>query len=167
VPKLTRRYDYVIVGAGSAGCVVVRRLADGTDATVPLLEAGGSGAGVGSVADPPRWAEDLGSPYDWACRYEPGLHVDNRPIPLAQGKVLGDSGSINGIVWTRGQRADYGSWAETGNDGWDFPSALHPTRKNAGHAHIVGGIEPGFPGVASVQHDERVGLRWLTLLPCE
>src|SRR6478672_6887644 len=104
---LARSYDYVIVGAGSAGCVVARRLVEGTDATVLLLEAGGSDAGVENISDPPRWAENFGSRHDWACRYEPGPHVEHRSIPLALGKVLGGSGSTNGMVWTRGHRADY------------------------------------------------------------
>ena len=125
---LPRGYDYVIVGAGSAGCVVARRLVDATDATVLLLEAGGSDAGVESISNPPRWAENLGSSYDWACRYAPGPHVENRSIPLALGKVLGGSGSINGLVWTRGHRADYDAWAEASNPGWDFQSVLPPTR---------------------------------------
>jgi len=63
---LAKSYDYVIVGAGSAGCVVARRLLDGTDATVLLLEAGGPGDGVASLLNPPQWVENLGSPYDWA-----------------------------------------------------------------------------------------------------
>jgi choline dehydrogenase len=126
VPKLVRSYDYVVVGAGSAGCVVARRLADGTDATVLLLEAGGSDAGVESISHRPRWAENLGSPYDWACRYAPGPHVADRLIPLALGKVLGGSGSINGLVWIRGHRADYDAWAEAGNPGWDSHSVLPP-----------------------------------------
>ena len=71
---LARSYDYVIVGAGSAGCVVARRLVDGTDATVLLLEAGGPGEGS-SLSNPPQWVENLGSPYDWAYRYEPSPHV--------------------------------------------------------------------------------------------
>jgi choline dehydrogenase len=122
--RLARSYDYVIVGAGAAGCVVARRLVDGTDATVLVLEAGGSDAGVESITNPPRWAENLGSRYDWACRYEPSPHVEHRSIPLALGKVLGGSGSINGMVWTRGHRADYDAWAEAGNAGWDFQSVL-------------------------------------------
>src|SRR5215467_15375233 len=111
---LAKSYDYVIVGAGSAGCVVARRLLDGTDATVLLLEAGGPGEGS-SLSNPPQWVENLGSRYDWAYRYEPSPHVAGRSIPLALGKVLGGSGSINAMVWTRGHRADYDGWAEAGN----------------------------------------------------
>ncbi|HEV3257557.1 MAG TPA: GMC family oxidoreductase N-terminal domain-containing protein [Gemmataceae bacterium] len=121
---LARSYDYVVVGAGSAGCVVARRLLDGTDATVLLLEAGGSDEGVKSISNPPQWPENIGSPYDWAYRYEPSPHVAQRSIPLPLGKVLGGSGSINAMYWARGNRADYDAWAETGNAGWDFNSVL-------------------------------------------
>jgi len=127
---LARSYDYVIVGAGSAGCVVARRLVDGTDATVLLLEAGGPGEGVASLSNPPQWVENLGSRYDWAFRYEPSPHVAGRAIPLALGKVLGGSGRINAMVWTRGHRADYDGWAEAGNAGWDFHSVLPLFKKS-------------------------------------
>src|SRR5215475_7858496 len=127
---LDRSYDYVIVGAGSAGCVVARRLMDGTDATVLLLEAGGPGEGVASLSNPPQWVENLGSPYDWAYRYEPSPHVAGRSIPLPLGKVLGGSGSINAMVWVRGHRADYDGWAEAGNAGWGFGSVLPLFKKS-------------------------------------
>src|SRR5262245_46974687 len=121
---LDRSYDYVIVGAGSAGCVVARRLLDGADGTVLVLEAGGSDEGVKSLWNPPQWVENIGSLYDWAYHYEPSPHVDHRSIPLSLGKVLGGSGSINAMVWARGNRADYDGWAEAGNAGWDFHSVL-------------------------------------------
>ena len=119
---LARNYDFVIVGAGSAGCGVARRLVDGSDATILLLEAGGAGEGVASLSNPPQWVENLGSPYDWAYRYEPSPHVESRAIPLGLGKVLGGSGTINGMIWARGNRADYDAWAAAGNAGWDFES---------------------------------------------
>jgi choline dehydrogenase-like flavoprotein len=68
---LARAYDYVIVGGGSAGCVVASRLTDGTDASVLLMEAGGSGDGRPSLWSPPHWVENIGSTYDWTYRYEP------------------------------------------------------------------------------------------------
>ncbi len=137
-------YDYVIIGAGSAGCVVARHLVDGTDATVLLLEAGGPGEGP-SLSDPPRWVENIGSRYDWSPRYEPSPHVDGRSIPFALGKVLGGSGTINGMCWARGHRADYDGWAEAGNPGWDFRSVLPLFKKSedwedgAGAFHGAGG----------------------------
>src|SRR5262245_63957368 len=127
---LARSYDYVIVGAGSAGCAVARRLVDGTDATVLLLEAGGPGERVTSLSNPPQWVENIGSAYDWAYRYEPSPHVAGRSIPLALGKVLGGSGSINGMFWARGNRADYDGWAAAGNPGWDFRSVLPLFKKS-------------------------------------
>jgi len=127
---LARSYDYVIVGAGSAGCVVARRLVDGTDATVLLLEAGGRGEDAASLSNPPQWVENLGSPYDWAYHYEPNPHVAGRSIRLPLGKVLGGSGSINAMVWARGHRADYDGWAEAGNAGWDFNSVLPLFKKS-------------------------------------
>jgi len=127
---LAGSYDYIIVGAGSAGCVVARRLLDGADATVLLLEAGGSDEGVNSISNPPQWVENIGSPYDWAYRYEPSPHVDGRAIHLALGKVLGGSGSINAMTWARGHRADYDAWAKAGNAGWDFDSVLPLFKKS-------------------------------------
>src|SRR5499433_48547 len=127
---LAQRYDYVIVGAGSAGCVLARRLLDGTDATVLLLEAGRSDEGVTSISTPAHWIENIGSPYDWAYWYEPTPHVDDRSIPLPLGKVLGGSGSINAMVWARGHRSDYDAWAEAGNAGWDFGSVLPLFKKS-------------------------------------
>src|SRR6266404_8014212 len=130
VSLIARSYDYVIVGAGSAGCTVARRLVDGTDATVLLLEAGASDEGVQSISNPPQWVENIGSRYDWAYHYEPSPHVAGRSIPLPLGKVLGGSGSINAMVWTRGHRADYDAWAEAGNAGWDFHSILPLFKKS-------------------------------------
>jgi choline dehydrogenase len=102
---------------------------DGTDATVLLLEAGGPGEGS-SLSNPPQWVENLGSRYDWAYRYEPSPHVAGRSLPLPMGKVLGGSGSINGMVWARGHRADYDSWADAGNPSWDFSSVLPLFKKS-------------------------------------
>jgi choline dehydrogenase len=118
------QFDYVIVGAGSGGCVVARRLLDNTDASVLLLEAGGSPDGVAIISDPSRWTENFGSQYAWAYSYAANPHIDDRVINLARGKVLGGSGSINATAWTRGNRADYDGWAAAGNEGWDYDSVL-------------------------------------------
>jgi choline dehydrogenase len=118
------QFDYVIVGGGSGGCVVARRLLDNTDASVLLLEAGGYADGVAIISDPNRWTENFGSQYAWAYAYGPNQHIDDRVINLARGKVLGGSGSINATAWVRGHRADYDGWAAMGNAGWDYDSVL-------------------------------------------
>ncbi len=129
-PAFGQEFEYVIVGAGSAGCVIARRLLETTDANVLLLEAGGSDEGVTSIAQPSRWVENMGSAYDWNYVYEATPHVDNRSIPCPRGKVLGGSGSINALVWVRGNRADYDAWAAAGNEGWDFESVLPLFKKS-------------------------------------
>ena len=92
-------FDYVIVGAGSAGCVVARRLVEGTEATVLVLEAGGTDEGAASIANPSRWMENIGSPYDWAYTYAAEPAPRQSLAPLARGKVLGGCGSINAMLW--------------------------------------------------------------------
>lgn len=119
-----RQFDYVIVGAGSGGCAVARRLLDNTDATILLLEAGGDPDGAASVSDPDRWTENFGSQYAWAYDCAPNPHIDGRVINLARGKALGGSGSINATAWVRGNRADYDGWAAAGNEGWGYDSVL-------------------------------------------
>src|SRR5262249_34859770 len=113
-----------------AGCVVARRLIEGTDATVLLLEAGGSDEGVATIADASRWLENLRSPYDWAYTNEPSAGVDNRRVAAPRGKVLGGSGSINAMTWRRGDRGVYNGWARAGNAGWDYNSILPLFKKS-------------------------------------
>ena len=117
-------YDYIIVGAGSAGCVVTRRLIDGSDAKILLVEAGGNNAGIASLINPLQWPENKGSQYDYAYTYEPTPFANDKIIPLPRGKVIGGSGSINVMVWARGNKYDYDKWAAAGNKGWDYKSVL-------------------------------------------
>src|SRR5262249_1131158 len=110
-------------GGGAGGGGGARRVGGGGGAAAPRRGGGGPGEAP-SLGHPPQWVENIGSAYDWAYRYEPSPHVDKRSIPLPLGKVLGGSGSINAMVWTRGHRADYDGWAEAGNPFWDFISVL-------------------------------------------
>jgi choline dehydrogenase-like flavoprotein len=107
---LANDYDYVIVGAGSAGCVIARRLVDNTDANVLLLESDDS--------------ENIGLPHEFGYYYEPTTHVNNRTILLPRGKVSGGVSSINATIWARGHKADYDGWANAGSAGWDYESVL-------------------------------------------
>lgn len=117
-------FDYIIVGAGSSGCVITRRLIDGTDSKILLLEAGGSNEGIQNTIDTLLWPFNKNSEIDYAYKYEPTPFANNKIIPLPAGKVVGGSGSINVMIWARGNRFDYDKWAAAGNKGWDYESVL-------------------------------------------
>jgi choline dehydrogenase len=118
------KYDYIIAGAGAAGCVIAARLATNTSAKVLLLEAGGSNINVPSMEVPAAWVHNIGSEADYQFEYAPSSLLNNRKITLACGKILGGGGSINGMLFARGHHMDYDGWAEAGNTGWDYQSVL-------------------------------------------
>ena len=123
-------FDYVVVGAGTAGCVLARRLLDSTDGTVLVVEAGGRPDGLPTVEDPTRWVENIGAAHDWGYVYTPTEHTAGRSLFLSRGRVLGGSGSTNALVWVRGQRQDFDGWAAAGNAGWDYESVLPYFRRS-------------------------------------
>jgi choline dehydrogenase len=120
---LTResRYDYVIVGAGSAGCALARRLSDIPEVSICLLEAGGRDDRP-EIHDPEVYFSLWGSEVDWGYRTVPQRHTANRVHLWPRGKVLGGTSSLNGMVYLRGAAADYDVWAYLGNVGWDWAS---------------------------------------------
>ena len=116
-------YDYVIVGAGSAGCVVAARLSEDPNIKVALLEAGGSDDRP-EISMPIAFPLLLKSSSDWDLlgEEEPGLR--NRRLFLPRGKVIGGSGSINAMIYIRGNRADFDGWAAGGATGWSYDEVL-------------------------------------------
>ena len=138
-------FDYIVVGAGSAGCVLANRLTASGRHRVLLLEAGGH--------DRHLWIHiPLGygklfadSRVNWLYKTEPEPELDNRQVIQPRGKVLGGSSSINGLLYLRGQPADYDHWRQLGNSGWSFDDVL-PYFRRAEHQergedalHGVGG----------------------------
>jgi choline dehydrogenase-like flavoprotein len=116
-------YDYVIVGAGSAGCVLAARLSEDPDVTVALLEAGGPDT-ADEIHTPAAFPAVFKSGLDWDLlgEQEPGL--GNRRLYLPRGRVIGGSSSINAMIYIRGNRADYDEWAAMGFDGWGYEDVL-------------------------------------------
>ena len=116
-------YDYVIVGAGSAGCVLAARLSEDPDVKVALLEAGGPDTAP-EIHTPAAFPAVFKSSLDWDLlgEQEPGL--GNRRLYLPRGRVLGGSSSINAMIYIRGNRADYDEWAAMGLEGWGYDDVL-------------------------------------------
>lgn len=122
-------FDYVIVGAGSAGAVLAARLTEDPDVRVLLLEAGGGGDGW-LIRMPLGFLKALFQPkYTWPYWTEPEPHMNNRKLVLPRGKLLGGSSSINGMVFMRGHSADFDRWAQMGCTGWSYADVLPYFRK--------------------------------------
>jgi choline dehydrogenase len=127
---LLPKYDYVVVGAGSAGCVLARRLSEDGRASVLLIEAGPDDCGVPEIERASAWTSLLRGAYDWGYNYAPASPTLHRPIPIPRGRVLGGSSSINAMLWNRGHPSDYDAWEAAGAKGWNF-STLLPYFKRA------------------------------------
>lgn len=124
------RYDYVIVGAGSSGCVLADRLSADPANRVLLLEAGGSEKGPLTEMPLAWFRAMLSQKIGWGYLSEPEPNADNRRIPAPRGKVIGGCGSINGMMYSRGSPADYDQWAQMGARGWSWAEVLPYFRKS-------------------------------------
>jgi choline dehydrogenase len=123
-------YDYIIVGAGAAGCVLAYRLTEDRSCNVLLLEAGGRDWHP-LLKLPIAWTTAMVTPkFNWGFESEPDAHRGGRTLPLARGKMLGGSTSINGMRYSRGHFRDYDQWRQLGNKGWGFADVLPYFKKS-------------------------------------
>lgn len=142
--------DFVIVGAGSAGCAMAYRLAE-AGASVLVIEHGGSDAGP-FIQMPAALSYPMNMRrYDWGYRSEPEPNLNNRRLAVPRGKVIGGSSSINGMVYVRGHARDYDHWRDQGADGWGYADVL-PYFRRMEHSH---GGQAGWRGTDGPLHVTR------------
>ncbi|WP_053121768.1 choline dehydrogenase [Pseudomonas sp. P1.31] len=141
----TQRYDYIIIGAGSAGCVLANRLSEDPDTSVLVLEFGGSDRSV-VIQMPSAFSIPMNTKkYNWRYETEPEPFLNGRRIHCPRGKVLGGSSSINGLVYIRGHACDFDEWESLGAQGWGYRNCL-PYFKRAEHYEAGGDNYRGQTG---------------------
>lgn len=137
-------YDYVIVGAGSAGCVLANRLSEDPAVRVLLLEAGGKDGSL-KIKIPAAFPQQFHTKLDWDFATEPEAHVDGRSLFIPRGKALGGSSSMNAMLYVRGRPLDYDGWEAQGAPGWSYADVLpyfikaEDNVRGASQYHGVGG----------------------------
>jgi choline dehydrogenase len=148
--ELKNRFDYIVCGAGTSGCVVAARLAADPTIHVLVLEAGG-GDEKDLVTNPNCWPMTLGSDLDWGFVAESNPHLNGRAIPYSMGRVLGGGSSINVSTWSRGHRADWDFYAcESGESSWGYEAVLGLYRRRI--EAWAGSPDPDYRGTSGTVH---------------
>lgn len=129
-------FDYIIVGAGSAGCVLANRLSENPNTSVLLVEAGGPDKKL-EIGIPGGYAKLHRSEVDWGFSTEPQPFANNRRIYLPRGKVLGGSSSTNAMAYVRDNKADFDEWASLGNPGWSYEEVLPFFKKSEHNEDLI------------------------------
>jgi choline dehydrogenase len=128
-------FDYIIVGAGSAGCVLANRLTENPDCRVLLIEAGGE-ATTRLVHGPGAMTRLLDTTLDWGFRTAPQAHLFDRVIPYPRGRAVGGTSVLNFLIYIRGNRGDYDHWRRLGNAGWAYDDVLPYFKRAENNASI-------------------------------
>ncbi len=129
-------YDYIVVGAGAAGCVVANRLSEDPNVNVLLLEAGGKDSSP-LIHMPAGFTKLVGEKVNWGFSTSPQKHVNQRAMHYPQGRTLGGSTSINAMIYIRGHRLDYDEWRDMGNEGWGYDGVLPYFKKSENNERFV------------------------------
>lgn len=151
-------YDYVIVGGGSAGCVMAARLSENPSARVLLLEAGGRDRHP-YIHMPVGFSKMTSGPFTWGLKTAPQRHAHDREIPYAQARVIGGGSSINAEVYTRGHPSDFDRWAnEEGAAGWSFKEVQPYFLRSEGNTILSGALHgsDGPLGVSNLPDPQRM-----------
>ncbi|MGH2618058.1 MAG: GMC family oxidoreductase [Thermomicrobiales bacterium] len=170
----THGFDFVVVGAGSAGCALANRLSADPNVSVLLLEAGGADDRE-AIRVPHKYFSLWGTDVDWGYISTPQPGTANRIHPMPRGRVLGGTSSLNGMVYLRGDRSDYDGWAEMGCSGWDWesvrpsfeglevwlrPSVLEP-HNPLSESMVEAAVQAGFPRNPSFDSGTLDGVGWV------
>src|SRR6202046_1418132 len=157
MPKLLDGdFDYIVVGAGTAGCIVANRLSADPKNRVLLLEAGGSDNWIW-VHHPVGFLVAIGNPRsDWMFRTEPEPGLNGRSLNYPRGKVIGGSSAINAMIYMRGQAADYDHWRQLGLAGWGWDDVLPYFKRHENH--FLG--ESALHGVSGELRIEEPRVQW-------
>ncbi|MCY4464110.1 MAG: GMC family oxidoreductase N-terminal domain-containing protein [Chloroflexi bacterium] len=163
-------YDYIVIGAGSAGCVVASRLSEVAELRVLLLEAGGPDNHP-DIRRPLAWRDLRGGALDWNYVTTPQAHCHDRSIQMPRGKVYGGSSTTNAMIYQRGSQADYDGWAGLGNPGWAWRDVLPLFIKSQNQArgasafhgvygplHVGDPVDPNPLSLAFVEAAQQAGL---------
>jgi choline dehydrogenase len=149
---MTAEYDFIVVGAGTAGCVLAARLSEESSTRVCLIEAGGP-ANHPAIHVPALVGPAIMNPrLTWGLMTEPQSALNDRRIPLPRGKVIGGSGSINGMAYHRGHPRDYDDWARAGNTGWSWNDVLRYFVASENNANLRNTDVHGVDGPVHVTH---------------
>jgi choline dehydrogenase len=153
---MSDRYDYIVVGAGAAGCVVANRLSADPATRVLLLEAGGPDRSP-LIHMPVGFTKLTGPKVNWGFETVPQPQLNNRRMHFPQGRTLGGSTSINAMIYIRGNRLDYDEWRDLGNEGWGYDDVL-PYFKKSEHNERLADAYHGTDGpmnvTEQVQHND-------------
>ena len=149
-------FDYIVIGAGSSGCVIANRLTADPSVSVLLLEAGGP-ASAPAIAVPGQWVSLLGTAVDWGYSTVVEAGLRDRRIAFPRGKVVGGSSAINAMAFVRGHRFCYDRWEELGNPGWGYDAVLpffkRSERNESGESEFRGGGGPLAVSYCTDPHD--------------